>query len=167
MAAVNEAWRVLGDAGRRRQYDRDQAAAAMPPRPSPSRSARPDPDPDFDVAVEADGDVVTKAMRGFPLVALLLVLLAIFIVSAFAAQGARSPRSSGASDGVVEVGSCVRVATGVPVVEVPCTESHDGRAAAVVPLDLPCPASTDYYVAAGRRRTRVREDGADPVKAVL
>src|SRR6185295_10485952 len=41
MAAVNEAWRVLGDPGRRRQYDRAQAGAAVPPRPSPPPSARP------------------------------------------------------------------------------------------------------------------------------
>ena len=147
MAAVNEAWRVLGDPGRRRQYDRAEAGAAVPPRPSPPPSARPDPV--FDVPVEADGDVVTKALRGAPLIAILLVLLAIFIVSAFAAGNARSPRNSGANDGVVEVGSCVGVATGTPVVEVPCSEPHDGRAAAVVPLDLPCPANTDYYVAPG------------------
>jgi hypothetical protein len=147
MAAVNEAWRVLGDPGRRRQYDRQQAGAAVPPRPSPPPSTQPEPE--FDGPVEAEGDVVTKALRGAPLVAILLVLLAIFIVSAFAAQGARSPRNNGADDGVVEVGSCVSVATGVPVVEVPCSEAHDGRAAAVVPLDLPCPANTDYYVAPG------------------
>jgi hypothetical protein len=146
MAAVNEAWRVLGDPTRRRQYDRDQAAAAPPPQPRAPRQEAFDRD---EVLVDGEADVVTKAMRGAPLVAILLVLLAIFVVSAFAAHGARSPRSTGASDGIVEVGSCVRVATGVPVEEVPCDQPHDGRAAAVVPLDLSCPPDTDYYVAPG------------------
>ncbi len=68
-----------------------------------------------DVADLEDHDAVVKAMRGAPLIALLVVLLAIFVVSAFAAHGARTPRNAGGSDGIVEVGSCVRVATGVPV----------------------------------------------------
>ena len=149
MAAVNEAWRVLGDPGRRRQYDRAQAATATPS--PPRQSARPvQAEPD-DVLVDGEPDVVTKAMRGAPLVAILLVLLAIFIVSAFASHGARATRSPGASDGIIDVGSCVLVATGVPVEEVPCEKPHDGRAAAVVPLDLSCPANTDYYVAPGGR----------------
>ncbi len=146
MAAVNEAWHVLGDAGRRRQYDRGQQEAAAP-RPAPA--PRWTPSPSDLPAPDQKEDAVTRAVHGAPLVALLFVLLLIFVVSAFAAHGARTPRSAGAGDGVVQVGSCVLVATGEPVVEVPCTEPHDGRAAAVIPLDLACPADTDYYVAPG------------------
>jgi hypothetical protein len=148
MAAVNEAWRVLGDPARRRQYDRTQAEAAMPTPSRPSRPGRAEPD---EMLVDGEPDVVSKAMRGAPLVAILLVLLAIFVVSAFASHRAGTTPNPGASDGIVDVGSCVRVATGVPVEEVPCDEPHDGRAAAVVPLDLPCPEDTDYYVAPGGR----------------
>jgi len=148
MAAVNEAWRVLSDPTRRRQYDRAQAAAAMPPQSHTAHPRWVPPEHDQVADVE-EHDAVVRAMRGAPLIALLLVLLAIFVVTAFAAHGPRTPRTAGASDGVVEVGSCVRVATGVPVDEVPCDEPHDGRAAAVVPLDLPCPPNTDYYVAPG------------------
>lgn len=146
MAAVNEAWHVLGDAGRRRQYDRGQQEVVAP-RPAPPPRWTPSSD-DAPVG-DQTGDAVTRAVHGAPLIALLVVLLAIFVVSAFAAHGARTPRSSGASDGLVQVGSCVLVATGEPVLEVPCTEPHDGRAAAVIPLDLACPADTDYYVAPG------------------
>ncbi len=146
MAAVNEAWHVLGDAGRRRQYDRGQQAAAAPrPAPAPRQTPSAEDVPPADQTADA----VTRAVHGAPLIAMLVVLLLIFVVSVFAAHGARTPHGAGASDGVVQVGSCVLVATGEPVLEVPCTEPHDGRAAAVIPLDLACPADTDYYVAPG------------------
>jgi hypothetical protein len=156
MAAVNEAWRVLGDPSRRRQYDWAQAdrAAAASAAPAPRRGSMPEPDEtswDHTGSDHTD-DVVSRAMRGAPLVAILVVLLLIFVVTAFASRGARSSRGGSTSpDGLVEVGSCVLVATGEPVAPVPCTEPHDGRAAAVVPLDLSCPANTEYYVAPGGR----------------
>ncbi len=146
MAALNEAWRVLSDPTRRRQYDHAQADSARAARPSPGPSAsraRP--------AAESDhgADAVTHVVRGAPLLAMLLVLLLIFVITAFAARGARDEPETRGSDGIVEIGSCLALATGQPVVEVPCTEPHDGRAAAIIPLDLSCPADTEYYVAPG------------------
>jgi hypothetical protein len=152
MAAVNEAWRVLGDPGRRRQYDwaqSDRAAAAATAAAPPRRVPTPEPEQTFS---DHTDDVVSHAMRGAPLIAMLVVLLLIFVVTAFAARGAHnSPDGSTQPTGVVEVGSCVLVATGEPVAPVPCSEPHDGTAAAVVPLDLSCPPNTEYYVAPGGR----------------
>jgi len=42
MGAVNDAWRVLGDADRRRAYDESRRPA---PRPGPRPERRPDPEP--------------------------------------------------------------------------------------------------------------------------
>ena len=146
MAALNEAWRVLGDPTRRRQYDQAQAEPARAARPTPPRSAST-PRP----AAESDhgADAVTHVVRGAPLLAMLVVLLLIFVITAFAARGARDEPETRGSDGIVEIGSCLALATGQPVVEVPCSEPHDGRAAAIIPLDLSCPADTEYYVAPG------------------
>lgn len=146
MAALNEAWRVLGDPTRRRQYDQAQAEPARAARPTPPRSAST-PRP----AVESDlgADAVTHVVRGAPLLAMLVVLLLIFVITAFAARGARDEPETRGSDGIVEIGSCLALATGQPVVEVPCSEPHDGRAAAIIPLDLSCPVDTEYYVAPG------------------
>jgi hypothetical protein len=150
MAAVNEAWRVLGDPGRRRQYDRAQAARATAPS-APAPRVAPIPEPEETFSDHTD-DAVSRAMRSAPLIAILVVLLMIFVVTAFAARGAHSARDGTTQpNGLVEVGSCVLVETGQPVAPVPCTQPHDGRAAAVVPLDLSCPANTDYYVAPGGR----------------
>ena len=165
MAAVNEAWRVLGDPSRRRQYDWAQverAAPASAAAEAPRRAPMPDPEETFS---DHTDDVVSRAMRGAPLVAMLVVLLLIFVVTAFAARGAHNSRDGSTSpNGLVEVGSCVLVATGEPVAPVPCSEPHDGRAAAVVPLDLSCPANTEYYVRAGRKSAGLRRDGDQPMR---
>ena len=147
MAALNEAWRVLGDPTRRRQYDHAQAepVRVVRPTPPPSASTAP-PAADSDHGVDA----VTHVVRGAPLLAMLFVLLLIFVITAFASRGARDEPETRGSDGIVEIGSCLALATGQPVIEVPCTEPHDGRAAAIIPLDLSCPADTEYYVAPGR-----------------
>jgi len=161
MAAVNEAWRVLGDPGRRRRYDRAEAERLAPAAAQQPRRA---PEPERVDFAQHDGheDAVTRTMKGAPLVAIVVVLLAIFVVSAFAAHGARTSHENNPA-AVVREGSCVLVATGEPVVPVSCDQPHDGVAAAVVPLDLSCPANTDYYVApGGRARVCVAKDATTP-----
>jgi hypothetical protein len=146
MAALNEAWRVLGDPTRRRQYDQAQAGpvrVARPASPPTASTNRPA------AASDHGADPVTHVVRGAPLLAMLFVLLAIFVITAFAARSARDEPETRGSDGIVEIGSCLALATGQPVVEVPCAEPHDGRAAAIIPLDLSCPVDTEYYVAPG------------------
>lgn len=145
MAALNEAWRVLGDPSRRREYDRVQAEPRPNRPPSPQSSATTEKR----VPGSDGADAVTHVVRGVPLIAMLVVLLLIFIITAFAARGARDEPETRGSDGIVEIGSCLALATGQPVVEVPCSEPHDGRAAAIIPLDLACPADTEYFVAPG------------------
>lgn len=151
MAAVNEAWRVLGDPTRRRQYDRQQAERTAPSRPMASQPTGSRARPFEREPVEAGdhtNDVVAHAMRGAPLVAMLFVLLLIFVVTAFASRGSAKSSSTSSGRGL-QVGSCVVVETGEPVVDVPCSEPHDGVAAAIVPLELSCPSHTEYYVAPG------------------
>ncbi len=86
MAAVNEAWRVLGDPLRRTQYDRAQAASTASP--TPPSSGRPLADDREPVGDHQSEDTVTRVVHGAPLLAMLLVLLVIFVVSALATHSA-------------------------------------------------------------------------------
>ena len=145
MATLNEAWRVLGDPTRRRQYDQAQAEPvrvdaadtvafapeARVPRERPRsgcRHARRERCPVARDAVRALAHLRDHHVR---------------------ARSARDEPETRGSDGIVEIGSCLALVTGQPVIEVSCTEPHDGRAAAIIPLDLACPMETEYYVAPG------------------
>ena len=151
MAAVNEAWRVLGDPGRRRQYDWAEAERVSPAAAAPAAPRRaPMPDPEETFSDHTD-DVVSHAMRGAPLIAMLVVLLLIFVVTAFAARGAHNSRLDVAQRARRGRLVCARGdgrARGAGALQ---RTSRRPRRVAVVPLDLSCPANTEYYVAPGGR----------------
>jgi len=93
MAAVNEAWRVLSDATRRREYDFSIAAALRLPAPEPARPNRPghasvaDEDDELDPLDRLDAPVGPMEARGTRHVALMLgatlVIMGVFVIGLF------------------------------------------------------------------------------------
>lgn len=110
MAAANEAWRVLGDPKRRAAYDHARRLPMVSPLPEQdnrSHGRRGDSFEEVKVSPAAG-----CALRFFPVVLGLLVLLGIFVGTAF--LGNRNPATPRMS-----VGRCVELSTTVRVV--PCT----------------------------------------------
>lgn len=139
MAAVNHAWRVLGDADSRAAYDRRLRQAA----PSPARPAPPAPpttpvqdepvDLDEPAADTIEGTPLQLALRVLPWVVIALALLGVFVFSAYAGPGGEpTPRP-------IDPGSCVLAGTGPDDLSVvPCDQPNDGRVVEVLPLGREC-----------------------------
>ena len=152
MAAVNEAWRVLSDPGRRSMYDaglRRSMSAAAPVRTEgdgradaygSDRLAELDDDVDFVPAPPWKHRMPFWAMFGLGAMAV------IFVVTAYAGSAAgpgtnRAP----AVGGTLVVGSCARLAAGGLVEAIECRGVHEGVVAALIDYDGRCPAGTSGY----------------------
>ena len=114
MAEVNEAWRVLGDVGRRAVYDRSRRSAPAPRRPS---TGSPVDDWPYDRHGDSfDGAEVSTAagcaLRVGPVMLGLAVMLGILIATAVLGPEGEVPSR-------MEAGRCVELSTTVRVV--PCT----------------------------------------------
>lgn len=141
MQDVNEAWRVLRDAESRAAYDESLRAPATP-------RARPGPDPRSDEWLDRPyprraaepGDLTVAVVRAAPWVAVLVVLAALFVFTAFA-------RNRGDDDNDL-VGECITIENALPV-EVPCDQPNDGRVVSVVTQENRCTAGTTAHVVAG------------------
>jgi hypothetical protein len=145
MREVNEAWRVLGNPGRRLAYDVERREAARASRMTP-----PGPVGDgFSFATGDlfaddvdDPDLVTRLIRALPWILLVGSLLGIFIFSAYATSG-----SGERPDGLG--GGCVTIAAGVAE-EVDC----DTAGARVIVREVTevggCPEGTEPFQPADR-----------------
>jgi curved DNA-binding protein CbpA len=90
MRAVNEAWSVLGDAGRRSDYDRELARQAR--RDAPEPVFHPVSEARFDDEDDAEFEPIGREgmlLRVLPLLVLLAILFFILVFTAYAA----APRS--------------------------------------------------------------------------
>ncbi len=110
MAAVNEAWHVLGDIDRRAAYDLSRRRApASPVRPVDEREYGRQGDAFQDVAVSSPAGCVLQVL---PVVVTLMVLLGILIATAVLGPEGEVPER-------MSPGRCVDLSTTVRVV--PCT----------------------------------------------
>jgi len=142
MQEVNEAWRVLREPASRAAYDRAVAGGRRPMRPAapggPPRHAAPpiEDDDDLDVpftsAPAHPGDIGLSVVRALPWMAVAVVLVVIFVFTAFA--GKHSPKSS---DDLV--GKCVSSGNVAAVNAVPCQGPNDGKVVLVVDRASLCP----------------------------
>ncbi len=152
MAAVNQAWFVLSDPGRRAIYD-----ATLRGRPSSVRSATPWP-AQGPGDLDDDTDFVPirhpAARFGIPLPWLLVVgaLAVIFVFTAYAVRPKGGGGGGGPPDGVLEVGSCVTVAAVGAVVETGCNSPHEGRVVAIPANGLYCADGAEAYADGDTRR---------------
>jgi molecular chaperone DnaJ len=136
MTAVNEAWRVLSDPGRRAMYDAGLRGTQrpVPPRPQPM-----DPDLFLDRPLhdspQGVAGLVPRFAFGLPWVLVLVVLGVIFVFTAFAVS-----RHGGGVDGILHPGSCIDVTTGLVAREVSCSGPHDGIVERLVSPTADCPS---------------------------
>jgi molecular chaperone DnaJ len=140
MQDLNEAWRVLRDPATRAAYDRSLRA---PVTRSPSPPVEADDDDWFDRPyphpVAESGDLTVVIVRALPWVAVLVVLGAIFVFTAYADRG---------GDESDLVGECISIENAVAS-QVPCSEPNDGRVMAVVDAQDQCIDATTARVDGG------------------
>ena len=145
MQEVNEAWRVLRDPSSRAAYDRALAGGRRVPRMPPTQRpaprpprARRDEDEDLDTPypqTPADpGDIGVSMARALPWVAVTVILVIIFVFTAFAG-GSHDP-SSGPHD---LVGKCISSGRASVIVPVPCQGPNEGQVKLVVDRASLCP----------------------------
>lgn len=139
MQDVNEAWRVLREPASRANYDRALRQRSVPAeRP---RVARPTGDLDrpYPRRAAEPGDLTVSLVRAAPWVAVLIVLGAIVVFTAFARKG---------DDADDLVGKCINTTAGMPE-EAPCDEPNDGRVVLIVDRQSRCPSGSTARVVAG------------------
>lgn len=141
MSAINEAYRVLSDVGRRLDYDRELRA-----RPSPVSGS----------AAAGGGTAAQRPTYSTPTVPSMepprfpwrfLLLLTVVGSAAIIVVGALTePGEPAAIDNVLRAGDCVVIepVSGV-VSEVRCDDAHDAVVESLIPFDSRCPASSETY----------------------
>jgi curved DNA-binding protein CbpA len=135
MREVNEAWRVLGNPGRRLAYDagrrRSPVGAA-----GPTSSAGHFSSGDLFVDGEAPPDLVTKVIRFLPWAAVLVALAGIFVFTAYATSSGDGEASCVATDGA-------------SASAVDCEQDGARRVVLRVADVGLCPAGTEPFLPAG------------------
>ena len=143
MREANEAWGVLGDKKRRRDYDLAltqptvMSAGEAKPYATEDGVTRIDPrllNRDYlqkrrDAESEELSNAHSSVLRAVPLVGILGALVLIFILSAYAGSD-EGPNvdSEGPSLGSgIEVGDCIDVSSGPSLIKRPCSATADGR----------------------------------------
>lgn len=147
MAAVNEAYRVLSDPGRRVVYDRSMTAPHEAPQ---DRDVDAHADPNADPYVDPDPAAgrPSRPSRLSPAgparvpwrlmgAAALFGSGAVLVSSFFAGSPATE-----LPDGIIEPGSCVAFEVNGDAREVACGSGNDVVVQALVPLDATCPSGT-------------------------
>lgn len=144
---VNAAWAVLGDAERRRAYDRSLGNGAQPHAVDVDldrrRSARPLGDDDEWIDVVPDvGPVWNKVLGVMPWIAIVVVLLGIFVVTAFAVHGGIDQAAPRSPDTAFAVGQCVHIDPGPATSRVPCGSQSGAQIIQYVSRAPDCPPGT-------------------------
>jgi len=143
MAALNEAWRVLSDPGRRALYDaslRGPSPGTGSAAPPSSRPSRPHDRFPFERPEPSHGSGSGRFPK-WPFV-LIFLLAVIFILTAGAL---RKPAKPEAPDGWLVVGSCVVLEGNGDAAEVGCDAEHDATVVTVVGFDAACPTDTETH----------------------
>jgi hypothetical protein len=147
MAALNEAYYVLSDPGRRALYD----ASLHRRTPAPSVPIVAESGHDLD---DPEGFVPIRhpvARFGIPL-PWIVVLGALALIFVFTAYAVRPKASTGKVDGTIEVGSCVAVAGVGTVREASCDGAHEGRVVDMPQSGSYCADGTEAFVESGTNR---------------
>ncbi len=134
MRRLNAAWAILGNAESRQAYDASISHGFAP-------VDAPGVEP-----VEVLPEVHGLRLRLWPLV--LLVLAVIFVFTAYAAQGSRTPAPPATGTGSGD--RCVSALPGIDYV--PCDQPNVGRLVQEVSADEACPPGTFRHALVATRR---------------
>lgn len=129
MAEVNNAWSVLSDGNRRRQYDATLVVSRMY-------------EPTI-VTQESEPYRVAVPMR-FPWRAMLLAAF-VGAVLVLIAHSLTEPGTPGAPDQLITSGSCVDISAQLDVFEVTCSGPHDAVVEQLIGTDRVCPVGTEPF----------------------
>jgi molecular chaperone DnaJ len=127
VAAINEAWNVLSQPGRRALYDR---SLITPTSPAPERQ------------VVVPQMVFERARFPWRLV---LGLIAVGATGVIVLNAVSQPAGPSGPDGLLSGGSCVVIDETQAAVEVPCTEPHDAVVQQLIGFDMTCPTDTEAF----------------------
>ncbi|NQV96825.1 MAG: J domain-containing protein [Acidimicrobiaceae bacterium] len=134
MAEISQAWSVLSNNARRRQYDE----SLLNPRDvdnSASHVSATSP-----VFQMADMQFVERARFPWRFVLIIIVVGTAIILGINAAGQQRKPVGP---DGLLQSGSCIVVDANLAAVEVACEEPHDGVVRQLIGFDKVCPRDTE------------------------
>jgi molecular chaperone DnaJ len=135
MVAINEAYRVLADPGRRAVYDRSLRA--------PSTEVDDSDDEVFErIVVDKPSVLAPAGPARFPW-KLMLVVAAVGSAVVVVSSLFDDPPGTETPDGILRPGSCVSFEANGDAREVPCEgDGNDAVVKVLVPLDGTCPGDT-------------------------
>jgi molecular chaperone DnaJ len=136
MSALNEAYRVLGDPGRRALYDRSLSGGGTPVITETSESERGGSEP----TIVRGPTVLAPAGPARVPWKLMAVMAVIGSGAVFVAAAFNDPPSTEPPDGILRTGSCVAIEPNGDAREVACTGTDDVVVELLVPTDTECPA---------------------------
>lgn len=140
MAAVNEAWQVLGDPARRREYDLGLRvpAAGEPTRAGGSTTAAPYVEPAYNPLARYQDP------PRFPwrFMAVLAMIGTVFVLIGVVTAPDPVPPTV---DNVLQPGDCVLIEANNDAAERLCSAPHDGVVEALVPFGDTCPAAAEPH----------------------
>ncbi len=128
VAAINEAWNVLSQPGRRALYDRSLTTPTSAPAPEQRIVVPP---------------MVFERAR-FPW-RLVLGLIAVGAAGVLVLNAVSQPAGPSGPDGLLSGGSCVVIDATQAAVEVPCSEPHDAVVQQLIGFDMTCPTDTEPF----------------------
>lgn len=143
MAAINEAYRVLSDPGRRALYDRTLSGGGVG---APPASAGVDDDEPSPVRPPARAGRLLSpdGPARFPWKAMLLVA-AVGSVLVLVSAALADPPEAEVPDGILRTDSCVTIEPNGDAREVACTGEDDIVVELLIPTDARCPVGMEPH----------------------
>ena len=148
LAAVSQAWSVLGNTTSRRLYDESLSVKSknrQAPNPKKSTINENFEDPADDFVDEVDFEVPQVIVRAKVPWRFLLSLVAVGALLILILHSSSSPSIKQGPDSLIQSGSCVAFDLTQAVYEVSCDGPHDGVVRQLIGFDRTCSSDTFGY----------------------